>query len=174
MLRFILGIILGAAIAFGYVRYEWALPDALQLADRLRGNLISTAVESDLYGLDRDAATQRRALEIYFANRAIDAAKADHDAGHPFLKALHRERARREARQLAAQDAAASEVLARPALREAMERKFNSRDTDILKRSMQFDALERFPFLKAWLEKNHGSVTAERLPELLRTAARAD
>ena len=70
MLKFILGVVFGAGLAVGYVRYNVELPEYLQLTDKLRGNLVSTATEFELYDLDQDIATRRRALEILFANRA--------------------------------------------------------------------------------------------------------
>lgn len=65
MLKFILGVLFGAGLAVGYVRYSIELPEYLQLTDKLRGNLVSTATEGELYDLGRDIETRRRALEIF-------------------------------------------------------------------------------------------------------------
>jgi hypothetical protein len=99
MAKFIAGLVAGVLLAIGYVRFDVALPPFLRLPDLLRGNVIATATEAELYGDVVDPAVRRRALEIFFANRPADAASLDAEAGHPFLAALHRERAVREARQ---------------------------------------------------------------------------
>lgn len=172
MFKFILGIIIGAALAFGYVRFNVQLPSVLQLPDMLRGNLISTATEADLYNLNAAPETHKRALEIFFANRSKDAAKLDADTGHPFLKALYKKRATREARQLSMQWTAYDQALSKPALRESLERKHATSDTAELKRHMLFDALSRKPFLKEWLEKNAEQPTRENLQDLLKKTRR--
>lgn len=172
MAKFLSGIVLGALLALGYVHYDWELPDALQLPARLQGNLISSATESELYDLDGDAATRQRALEVYFANRAEDAAKLDAQAGHPFLDALMRTRAQREARQLLMNPSGAEMALSKPALRAALERKYATTDVEVLKRAMLMEALQERTFLKAWLEKTDGVVTADNLAEKLARAAR--
>lgn len=51
MFKFVFGTIVGAFLAFGYVRFDLSLPAPFQLPDRLRGNLIATATESDLFNL---------------------------------------------------------------------------------------------------------------------------
>ena len=172
LLKFLIGVLAGAALSFGYVRYNVELPGILQLPDRARGNLISTAIEDQLYDLDADAATRRRALEIYLANRAADAALADAEAGHPFLSALHRARARREARQLLLALPAFDETLAKPALRSALERKHGTRDANVLKQRMLADALARKPFLKRWLEKAGRPTAGDGLRPGLQATAR--
>ena len=49
MLKFVLGVVFGALMSFGYVLYNIELPEVFQLPDILRGNLISTATEATLY-----------------------------------------------------------------------------------------------------------------------------
>jgi hypothetical protein len=135
---------------------------------------VATVVESDLYDLTGDAGTRTRALEVYFKNRAGEAARLDAEAGHPFLNALHRTHARREARVLAMQWTGYDKVLAKPALRTLLERKHGLSDADALKRAMLFDALARKPFLMNWLELKQGAVTAENLREMLDAVQRPD
>lgn len=156
MARFLIGVLFGVVLSVGYVRYELELPAWLQLADRLRGNLVSTAIEAELYDLDRDAASRRRALEVYFDHRAADAAKLDAEAGHPFLTALHRQRAAREARALTAEWSAFGAVLAKPELRSALEKRHATADDDTLKRRMLAASLKGKPFLERWLAANGG------------------
>jgi len=170
MAKFILGVVLGALMAIGYVRFELALPAVLQLPDKLRGNLVSAATESELYDLDRDPATRTRALEIFLANRSAEAARIDAAAGHPFLAALYRERAAREARQLAMEWTAYDEVLAKDGLRDALERRLGTTETDTMKRQLLIESLARKPFLKSWLEKNVGPATRETVRDVLRRA----
>lgn len=171
MLKFIVGVIVGALLSAGYVHYGWSVPEVLRLSDRLAGNLVSTATDDVLYDLDADPETRKRALEVYFANRAPDAAKLDAAAGHPFLIVLHRERVAREARQLLLSAPAFDETLGKDSLRAALEKKFATTDRQVLKRAMLMDALDRKPFLKLWLEKNGGVITADGLDERLKNAA---
>lgn len=154
MLKFILGVIFGAGLAVGYVRYELQLPEVLQLGDQLRGNLVTTAVESELYDLDGDPAQRDRALEIYFANRAGDAVKVDRAFGYPFLEALYRKSAIREARLLRGHWSAFDAALGKPELRARLEARHRATDTVTLKRRMLAATLDKeFPFLRAWLAR---------------------
>jgi hypothetical protein len=171
MLKFILGVIAGALLSFGYVRYNVELPGLVQLPDRLRGNLVSAATESELFDLDAPPDVGRRALEVYFANRPQDAAALDAAAGHPFLAALHRDRAQRQARQVSLAWTAFDEGLSKPALRAALERKHATTETAALKQAMLEEALGRKPFLKSWLEKNRLPTRGEALRQALRTVA---
>lgn len=89
----------------------------LKLPERLKGNLVTAAVEAELYDLNVDAAVKQRALKVYFDNRASDAAKLDAEAGHPFLGALHAARAAREARMIRATWDAYDKARASPSAR---------------------------------------------------------
>lgn len=167
MLKFFLGVVFGAVMSFFYVHYNIQMPAFLQLPEILRGNLISTATEATLYDLDAADAERQRALEIYFDRRARDAANIDAAYGYPFLAALHRERAARQARQLSMAWSAFDDVLSKPALRSRLAEKHGTDDNEALKRAMLIDALARKPFLKRWLEKTSGPVTAENLRDLI-------
>ena len=171
MLKFIAGVVLGAVMSFFYVNHNVTLPAFLQLPQMLRGNLISTATEATLYDLDAKDEERARALEVFFGNRAADAARLDAAAGHPFVAALHRERAARQARQLSMSWGAFDEALAKDALRKTLETKHGTSDSEALKRAMLMDALERKPFLKQWLERANGPVRAETLRDLLKAAS---
>lgn len=171
MARFLVGMLVGIAIAFGYVRYDIALPDWLALPDRLKGNLISTAAEVDLYDLERDAATRSRALETYFAHRAIDAARVDAESGHPFLNALYRKRAVREARTLTGEWSAYELALAKPELRRVLEKRYATTESELLKKRMLAGSLEKQTFLKQWIAANIGEDGGDILAILRRIAA---
>jgi hypothetical protein len=173
VLKFILGTLMGAALAVGFVRYEIQLPAWLQLPARLEGNLISTAIEADLFDLKRDEDSRRRALEIYFANRAEAAVAVDREAGHPFLRSLYRARASREARQLLARRSAVDQALAQPALKSALERKHGTSDEAAIKRATLAEGLDRLPFLKSWLESENQPLDPASLPGVLGKAASA-
>lgn len=174
MLKFLLGTLFGAAVAVGYVKYEVELPAWLQLMSRLQGNLVSTMTEEELFDLSRDEDTRRRALQIYFSNRSADAVEIDRQAGHPFLAALYRARAAREAHQLKAMDVASGKVLAQPNLRTALERRYGVTDEASLRRAAQLDALDRFPFLKRWLAAEHDTLTLDNLENALDEVIRAN
>ncbi len=153
MLKFILGIVFGMAMSIGYVWFDLSLPRWMQLPETLRSNLVSTATETDLYALDGDAERRRRALEVYFAYRAARAAEIDADTGHPFLTALHAKRARHEAALLLAGDRGYDAMLAQPALRATLERRFATASPETLKERLLAEALEKKPFLKSWLSQ---------------------
>jgi hypothetical protein len=114
MLKFFIGAALGALLSLVFVRFGLEPPAITKLPEKLKANLVTTAVEADLYDLDAAADVHERALKIYFDNRAGDAAKLDAQGGHPFLNALHRARAKREAQLLIAASSAYDQVLAQP------------------------------------------------------------
>lgn len=153
MWKFIGGVLLGIVVALGYVRFDLPLPDFLQLPGTLKGNFVATVTEGELYDLSADAGVQRRALEIYFDNQARAAAEVDAGAGHPFLHALHRERARREARQVLASRSGFATALEQPALRETLERKHGTTDEKALLAALLVERLEGHAFLSRWLEQ---------------------
>ena len=68
--------------------------------------------------------------------------------------------------------AAYDEVLAKPALRATLERKYGESGDEALKHAMLMDALAKQPFLKAWLEHAHGEVTATNLRARLTETAK--
>jgi hypothetical protein len=171
MQKFLMGTAIGALLAFAFVRFNIEPPAVLKLPEKLRGNLVSTAVESELYDLTSDAATRVRALKVYFANRAQDAAKLDAASGHPFLSALHRERASREARQLENLWQAYEAVLSKAALRASLEKKYGVTETENLKRAMLFEAFNAKPFLKTWMRLHVDPATKDNLRDLLGNVA---
>lgn len=156
MLKFVSGLLLGVVLAIGYVRFNVQLPPILELPEELRGGVVSAATEVDLYDLKGDEQRRMRALEVFFANRPEAAAKADAEAGYPFLKSLHTARALREARELRAQWYGFDKVLEQPALKTALEQKYATSNTDQLKRQMLHEELMTRPFLVQWLEERGG------------------
>lgn len=161
----------GALLSFLFTAFGL---DFLRTPQRLKGNLISSAVEGQLYDFYEDPARQQRALEVYFANRSEDAAKIDAEAGFPFVKALQRSRAAREARELAAQWSAYDATLAQPALRATLETKHGVKEDEALKQAMLFAALDDKAFLKQWLENKYGETSAENVhAQVTATAASA-
>lgn len=166
-LKFLGGIALGAALAFGYVRWNLSLPKWLELPELLKGNLISTATEADLYDLDKPLNVRQRALEVLFQNRAAFAAEVDAQMGHPFLNALYRKRIIREARQLKMQWSAFDKALAKPALRAALERQHGTKDSLALKRRMLMRGLKEKPFLAKSIALKTGPATPETLRDTL-------
>lgn len=172
MLKFFIGTAVGALLSFVFVRFGIEPPAITKLPERLKANLVATAVDNDLYDLGAEAVVRERALKVYFANRAGDAAKLDAAAGHPFLEALHRARALREAHQLTGLWQAYDETLSQPALRATLETKHGTANPDALKRAMLLDALDKKPFLKAWLSRERGAATTENIREQLTEAAK--
>jgi len=165
--KFLIGLIAGVAIAFGYVRWNVS-PGIMELPEKLRGNIVSTAIEGDLYDLDKPLDARRRALEVFFQNRAQFAAGVDAEFAHPFLNALYRKRVIREARQLHAQWNAFDMALDIPALRAPMEKKYGVGDDLGLKRAMLFNAYQEKTFLMQWMDEHEQKPTPETLLPLLR------
>ncbi|HKJ61774.1 MAG TPA: hypothetical protein VKA94_07220 [Hyphomicrobiales bacterium] len=167
--RFLLGLVIGIALSFGYVRWGIALPDFLTLPERLRGNIVSTAIEEDLYDLGQPIETRRRALEVFFASRSKFAVEVDAEYGHPFLNALYRKRATHEARLLRGQWVAFDMALKKPALRPALEKKHGVSDDLSLKQAMLFSAYQDKPFLVRWVaEQVRDKPTPETLLPLIK------
>jgi hypothetical protein len=163
MWKFLAGMVAGTVLAIVYVLFNVQLPDFLQIPGLVRGGVISSTTEAQLYDLGPDEAARRRALEVYFDNRARDAVGVDADAGYPFLTALHRARATHEARLLSTRWDALDQALAQPALRQSLERKHQTTDTQALKQAMLWDALDDMPFLKQWLDITYGAQTPQSL-----------
>lgn len=172
MWKFLAGMVAGAVLAILYVLFNVQLPGFLQIPALVRGGVISTATEATLYDLRENGAARLRALEVYFDNRASDAAEIDASAGHPFLNALHRARATREARILSSRWEAFDQALAQPALRKSLERKHGTSETLQLKQAMLWDALDETPFLKAWLAASYGPQSSDTLYATLLDARR--
>jgi len=169
MARFLVGLALGIALAFGYVRWNISAPGILELPEKLRGNIVATAVEGDLYDLDKPLATRQRALEVLFQNRAQFAAQVDAEFSHPFLNALYQRRVIREARLLTLQWDAFDTALSKPALRAMLEDKHGVTDTIALKQAMLHEAFREKTFLTQWLAMRETSVTPQTLRPLLKT-----
>ena len=85
MAKFFIGLLAGLVLAFGYVRWVISAPGFIQLPEKLRGNIVSTAIEGDLYDLDKPLDARKRALEIFFQSRPQFAAKVDAEFAHPFF-----------------------------------------------------------------------------------------
>lgn len=173
MWKFLAGTVAGTALAILYVLFNVQLPTVLQLPASVRGGVITTTTEAQLYDLQSDNAARLRALEVYFANRAQDAVAVDADAGHPFLEALHRARGRHEAQQLSTKWEAYDLVLAQSSLRDALERKHGEVDTIALKQAMLWEAQDEYPFLKQWLAITYGPQSKQTLYTALLDARRA-
>lgn len=172
MWKFLAGMAAGTVLAILYVTFNLQLPGFLQIPWLVKGGVISTATEAELYTLGPDSGARQRALEIYFDNRAHDAADLDAAAGHPFLTALHRNRAMREARLLSARWVAFDTALAQPALRQSLEQKHQTTDTEALKQAMLWEALQDMPFLQQWLSLAYGPQTPQTLYASLLDARR--
>lgn len=136
MWKLLAGMVAGTILAIVYVLFNVQLPEFLQIPGLVRGGAISTTTEAQLYDLGDNDAARLRLLEVYFDNRPRDAAAIDADAGHPFLTALHRARATREAQLLSARWEAFDRALAQPDLRQSLERKHQTTDTTALTQAM--------------------------------------
>jgi hypothetical protein len=153
MKQFVVGLVAGVLFSLGYVYWNVPVPSIFLLPEMLRGNLVATAIEDKLYDLNADRSERRRALEIFFANRANFAARLDEDAGNPFLESLRKQRAAREARQLVSASTGYGKALQQPAIREALEKKYGTTDDSVLLQKMLKEELDQKPFLKEWLRR---------------------
>jgi len=172
MWKFLAGMVAGTILAIVYVLFNVQLPEFLQIPGLVRGGVISTTTEAQLYDLGEDDAARLRALEVYFDNRARDAAAIDADAGHPFLTALHRARATREARLLSARWEAFDLAVAQPNLRQSLESKHGQTDELALKQTMLWEGLDAYPFLQQWLAITYGPQSPQTLYTTLLDARR--
>lgn len=163
MWKFLAGMVAGTVLAVLYVLFNVQLPGFLQIPALVRGGVISTSTEAILYELRKDSAERLRALEVYFDNRAGDAAELDASAGHPFLKALHRARAVREARILSARWEAFDQALAQPALRQSLESRHGTIEPTALKQAMLWEAMDEAAFLREWIAITYGQQSPQTL-----------
>ena len=172
MWRFLLGLLVGVLLAGSYVKWNLELPAFLTLPSTLRGNVVSSTAESELYDLAKDDDVRQRALEVFFANRARFAATIDREAGHPFRSALYRQRAVREASALRQEWSGFDAVLAKEGLRAALERKYETTDTKTLRIQMLVDGLDRYAFLKSWLAAGPATIAPPQLIDVLTCVVR--
>ncbi len=168
MARFLIGLVVGLALAFGYVRWGVSAPGFIQLPEKLKGNIVSTAIEGDLYDLDKPLDARKRALEIFFQNRPQFAAEVDAEFAHPFLNALYLKRVIREARLLRSERGAFDIALRKPALRAVLEKKHGATNDTALKQAMLFDAFTKKEFLVQWVAKYEERVSPNTLLPLLK------
>lgn len=171
-MKFLAGLVFGAIMSFAYVRYNLELPAVFQFPGLVQNAAIATAVDADLYDLDKPPADRQRALEVYFQAQPKKAAEIDWKAGSPFLTALYKRWATRQARQLKGQWTAFDTALEKPELRKVLERAHGTADTVALKQAMLWKAYQDETFLKAWLQRNGGLPTKENLHERLIEASK--
>lgn len=172
MSKFLLGLVFGAIMSFAYVRYNVELPAIMQLPGLAQNAAVAVAATDDLYDLDAPEDHRQRALEVYFQSQAKQAAEIDQAAGSPFLKALHKRWAVREARQLKLQWSAFDQGLAKPQLRKVLERTHATTDPLKIKRAMLWKAFQDKPLLQSWLRHHGGPATPDTLPDRLTEAAK--
>ncbi|MEO1205732.1 MAG: hypothetical protein AAFV45_05315 [Pseudomonadota bacterium] len=162
-MKFILGLVFGAVMSFAYVRYNVELPTVLQLPGLVQNAAVVSAIDADLYNLEATPRHRQRALEVYFQAQPKQAAQIDWEAGSPFLNALHKRWATRQARQLKGQWTAFEVALEKPELRKVLERAHGTSDPLALKQAMLWKAYGDEPFLQAWLARHGGPVTQKTL-----------
>ncbi|MEL6871979.1 MAG: hypothetical protein AAFO62_04105 [Pseudomonadota bacterium] len=173
-MKFLAGLVFGVGAAFAYVRFGVELPTVLQIPGLVQNAAIASAVDADLYDLDKPITDRRRAFEIYLQSQSKQAVGIDAAEGHPFLAALYRRWARRKARQLSGQWGAFDTALAKPNLRKVLADAHGTDDTSALKRAMLWKAYEDETFLKQWMRENGGLPTQETLRTRLREIGRRD
>ncbi len=167
MLKFVGGLVLGITASLSYVKWGYTPPTAFELADRLKGNVISTVTEEVLYDLDKPIEERARALEVFFQNRARYAVQIDARFKYSFMQNLYRQRVISEARQLRIAWGAYDVLLNKPALRKAQEKKYGTSDTATLKQSLLLEALSRKTFISQWIGKNEAPATRQTVYDLV-------
>ncbi len=174
ILKYIAGAVLGILITVVYTRLGFTTPAILEIPGKLKGNVISSAAEYDLYDLTQPMEVRERALEVFFGNRSKFAVEVDAEFDHLFLESLYRKRVIREARQLRMQWSAYDTALEKPALREVYERKYGTDETIALKQSMLMNAYQEKEFLVEWVKRNREPVTHENLLQTLEELSRSE
>lgn len=174
ILKYIAGAVLGILITVGYTRLGFMTPAILEIPGKLKGNVISSAAEYDLYDLTQPIEVRERALEVFFGNRPKFAVEVDAEFDHSFLKLLYRKRVIREARQLRMQWSAYDTALEKPSLREVYQRKYGTNETIALKQSMLMDAYLEKEFLVEWVKRNREPVNNENLLQTLEELGRIE
>ena len=169
MLKFVGGLLFGMLMSVSYVRWNYSLPEFLQLPELVKNAAVVIASDDVLYDLDKPIATRRRALEAFFQHQPKMAVKIDARFGHAFLNNLYRRKVIRNARQLRAMWNAFDKALARAPLRKALEKKHGTTDPLALKQAMLMEAFLKRDFLVQWIRHNEAPVTRQTLlPMLIR------
>lgn len=168
MLKFIAGTVFGLALSIAYVWYGITLPAWTEFPSMFQRSLTAAATEDTLIDLDTPDDQRRRALEIYFANQPNRAAAVEAGLGYPITQELQLRRARRTAQILLAKWKGYDQVLAKPALREAMAKKHgNPSNDETLKQRMLLAALLNESFLMKWIKHHLYNPSEENARDLL-------
>lgn len=163
-LQFIGGLLVGLAVAGGYVKWGWKKPAVLEVPKLVSSGVIAAAVSEDLYDLSQPIAVRRRALEVIAEQRPDEIMRVDEsELNGALLNAFYVRRARREAQQLSTQWSGFDRALEQPALRELLEKKYGVVSDVGLKEAMLWNALEDYEFLAQWLERHYAGLAPDEL-----------
>ncbi len=161
-LRFVGGVVLGAAMTFAWVRYSWQMPQVMQLPGKITEAAVVSTAQVDLFRPDASDDTRLRALAAVIGQQPYEFAKMDQELGGQIMEEVLRREAVRRARLLKQQFAAYDVALDQPALRRMLERKHgHTGDRTRLRRRMLAAEIRDDAFLSWYLTTR---CAATRLP----------
>lgn len=151
VVRFLIGVGVGIAITWGYVRFGFELPGIADLPGQVMSGAISMTADADLENWELPLEARQRAAAVVFAQNPDRLIEIDNALDHAVLNELWRKKAVRRAQILNSTCTGYDKVLAQPALRDRHERKFNTADPDFIKARLLAQDIRDDGFLQGYL-----------------------
>lgn len=152
--KLIVGALIGAGVTYAYVRFGYKPPAVVQLAERVTDGAVSTTATMSLYNPDANEDERHRALAVYLGKEPEVLIEIDRELDGRIMDEVLRRKALRQAKLLKHQMTAYDAALARPALREVLEKKYGASGDDQLKRRMLAAAIRKEEFLYWYLQRS--------------------
>jgi len=149
--RFLIGVGVGIAITWGYVRFGFELPGIADLPGKVTSAAISMTADADLENWELPLEGRQRAAAVVFAQNPDRLIEIDNALDHAVLNELWRTKAVRRAQILNSTCTGYDKVLSQPALRDRYERKFNTTDPDVIKARLLEQEIREDLFLHGYL-----------------------
>lgn len=153
--KFIGGLLLGAILTGGYVRYAFELPEILTVGDKLAEATIVTTAEVDLYDLNNSLEIRERAMSVVLGQQPEKLIEMNQQFDGLLIDELYRRKATRKAMLLKQTFDAYNKAFEQPALVKTLETKYGRSDPEELRRRMLWERLSEDDFLLAYLTSTH-------------------
>ncbi len=165
--KFLGGLAVGVVLTYAYTRYRWEMPAVVQLPATVTSSVISATADSDLYNWDLPFEVRQRAAAIILGQNPDRFVELDNATDHVLMYEMQRQRAVRLA-MIAKQKFSAYQVaLDKPALRERLERKYGTTESEQLKRQMLADDIAGDAILTGYLRDRFPDVSRDKRVDLI-------
>lgn len=165
--KLIVGVMIGVGITYAYVRFGYKPPAVVQLAETVTDKAVASTATASLYSATATDQERSRALAVYLGKEPDVLIDVDRELDGRIMKEVLRRKALRQAKVLKHQMSAYGEALARPALREVLERKHGETETTELKRKMLAAAIRDEEFLYWYLTRTALNQTDDQFVDIV-------